>query len=85
MGLQIAIPELKITEASSGTDNIKPWSNPGFNGEVSLTYQPFGNLVLQAGYRYQVFELEARGPGRVDITESYDETYGWTLSAVYAF
>ncbi len=85
LGLLYAIPDLKITEASTGTDNIKPWPNLGFNVEGSLTYQPFGNLVLQAGYRYQVFELEARGPGREDITESYDITYGWTLSAAYAF
>jgi hypothetical protein len=51
LGLLYAIPDLKITEASTGTDNIKPWPNLGFNVEGSLTYQPFGNLVLQAGYR----------------------------------
>ncbi len=85
MGLLYAIPELKIKENSSGTENIKPWPNPGFNVEASFTYQPSINFVVQAGYRYQVFELEARGPGREDTTESYDITQGWTLTAVYVF
>lgn len=85
LGLLYAIPDLKITEDSSGAENIKPWPKPGFNVEGSLTYQLSGNIVLQAGYRYQVFELEARGPGREYTTESYDITQGWTLSAVYVF
>jgi len=85
LGLLYAIPDLKVTENSSGSEDIKPWPNPGFNVEGTLTYQPTGNFVIQTGYRYQVFELEARGPGREDTTESYDITQGWTLSVVYIY
>lgn len=85
LGLIYSIPDLKISEDSTGTDNIKPWPNLGFNTECTLTYQPLSNFILQLGYRYQVFTMEARGPGREDITESYDITQGWTFSAVYAF
>lgn len=85
-GLLYAIPSLKMREETQGTEqDIRPWPGLGFNTEATLTYQPMQNLLLQGGYRYQVFRFEARAPGRTEITRSDDVTHGWTLSAVYIF
>ncbi len=85
-GVLYAIPSLTMKESSLGIDqDVKPWPGLGFNTEATLTYQPFQALLLQGGYRYQVFEMEARAPGRTDTTRSYDVTHGWTLSAIYVF
>lgn len=85
-GVLYAIPSLTVTEASSGVNqDIRPWPGLGFNTEATLTYQPLKNVLLQGGYRYQVFKMEARAPGRTEITRSYDVTHGVTLSAIYVF
>ena len=85
-GVLYAIPTLTLKESSLGIDqDIRPWPGLGFNSEATLTYQPIRNLLLQGGYRYQVFEMEARAPGRTEITRSYDVTHGFTLSAIYVF
>lgn len=85
-GVLYAIPTLTMKEASLGVDqDIRPWPGLGFNTELTLTYQPIQSLLLQGGYRYQVFEMEARGPGRTEVVKSYDVTHGWTMSAIYVF
>lgn len=85
-GVLYAIPTLKMKEATLGIDqDVKPWPGLGFNTEVTLTYQPIQSVLLQGGYRYQVFEMEARAPGRTETTRSYDVTHGWTASAIYVF
>jgi hypothetical protein len=84
-GLLYCIPHLEVKEASFGTENIKPWPELGFNVEGSITYKPFKDFIFQAGYRYQTFKLTARGPGRMNVSTSYDVTYGLTLSVLYVF
>jgi len=85
-GVLYAIPSLNMKESSLGIDqDIHPWPGLGFNTEATLTYQPIQNVLLQGGYRYQVFKMEARAPGRTETTKSYDVTHGWTLSANYVF
>jgi len=85
-GVLYAIPTLKLKESSLGVDqDVNPWPGLGFNTEATLTYQPLQNLLVQGGYRYQVFKMEARAPGRTETTKSYDVTHGLTVSAIYVF
>jgi hypothetical protein len=84
-GLLYALTDLTITNAAGQTDDIWPHPGLGLNLEGNFTYQPLNDLLLQLGYRYQVFTIEARGPGRDDIVKSYDITHGLTLTAVYVF
>ncbi len=86
LGVLYAIPELNLIKIDTGeVEDIEPWPSLGFNGEATATYQLFESFIVQLGYRYQVFTLEARGPGRVEKTKSYDITHGAILSAVYVF
>jgi len=84
-GLLYAFTDLTITNSAGQTDDIWPHPGLGFNLEGNFTYQPVNDLLLQLGFRYQVFTIEARGPGRDEIVKSYDITYGPTLTAVYVF
>ena len=83
-GILYTFPTLKITTAGVSED-IRPWNSFGFNIELNLTYRPASNVLVQAGYRYQVFEFEARAPGSFNDISSYDITHGLTLSAIYMF
>lgn len=85
LGLLYSFTELKVSNQMGLTEDIWPRPGLGFNAEGNLTWQAANSLLLQLGYRYQVFTIEARGPGRTDITKSYDITYGGTLSAVFTF
>ena len=86
LGVLYAIPELSITDDEDKTYDIWPRPNLGFNGEISLNYQPYSDWIVQLGYRYQIFQLEARSPERWEIkTVSNDITHGITISAVYVF
>jgi hypothetical protein len=85
LGLLYAIMDMKIKNPDGATDDIWPHPGLGFNTEVNITYMPWQNWIFQLGYRYQVFTIEARGPGREEIVESYDITYGPTLSFVVTF
>lgn len=84
-GLLYSILDLKITNSAGKTEDILPIPGPGFNAEINLNYQPMKNLITQVGYRYQVFTIEARGPGRDNIEKAYDITQGPTFSLVYLF
>jgi hypothetical protein len=83
-GLLYTFPSLEISEGGVA-ENIRPWNSFGFNVELSLTYRPAPSVLVQGGYRYQVFEFEARAPGSYNDIKSYDITHGLTLSAVYVF
>ena len=84
-GLLYAIMNMKLEDSKGDTENIWPHPGPGFNTEASITWMPWKKLIFQAGYRYQVFTIEARGPGKEDITKSYDITHGSTVSLVLTF
>ncbi len=81
-GLLYAIIDMKLKTSGADSENIWPHPGLGFNTEANVTYMPWKNLIFQLGYRYQAFTTKARGPGREDITTSYDITYGPTLSLV---
>jgi long-subunit fatty acid transport protein len=83
LGLLYSFTEFKVKDDLGQTYNI--WPRPGFgvNAEMNLTFKPVQELLLQLGYRYQAFSVSARGPGRIEITEAHDVTYGFTLAAVY--
>ncbi len=85
LGVLYSIPELKMTNSANETFDIWPRPSLGFNGEASLNYQPTSNWILQLGYRYQIFQLEARSPERWEETKSNDITHGFIFSAVYVF
>ena len=84
-GLLYAIMDMKIKNPGGDTDNIWPQPGLGFNTEANITYMPWQGFLIQLGYRYQVFTIEARGPGRENIVKSYDITYGPTCSLVLTF
>jgi hypothetical protein len=85
LGILYSILDLKITNGAGRTEDIWPHPGLGFNVEANVNYQPLRSLIAQVGYRYQVFTIEARGPGRDNIEKSYDITQGPTLSLVYLF
>ena len=84
-GVLLPMMDLKVTDQNGVTEDILPHPGLGFNAEATLTWQPVERMILQLGYRYQVFEFEARGPGRTETITSRDITHGPTLSLAYAF
>ena len=88
LGLLYSVPDLKMTVISNGTSqtsDLDPYPSWGFNGEVSLNYQPMDQFFIQLGYRYQVFQLETRSEYRWEKTKSNDVTHGAILSILYVF
>jgi hypothetical protein len=85
IGILYAIQDMTITNESGDVDDIFPHPGLGFTTEVNMTYRAMTDLLLQLGYRYQVFSIKARWPGRTEIVESFDITQGLTLTAVYVF
>ena len=83
-GILYTFPTLEIT-TSGVTEDIRPWNSFGFNVELSLTCRPAPSVLVQGGYRYQIFEFEARAPGSFNDIKSYDITHGLTFSAIYVF
>lgn len=84
-GLLFPMMNMEITNQNGTTDDILPHMSVGFNVEGNVTYQGWENIIIQAGYRYQWWEFEARGPGRTTAITSQDITHGPTLSVVYTF
>ena len=84
-GLLYSIMDLKVKDKAGRTEDIRPYPGLGFNAEANLTYRPLERMICQLGYRYQVFTLEARGPGRDTITKSYDITHGPSLTVMWTF
>ena len=85
VGLLYSFMNLHVTDQSGATEDIWPHPGVGFNGEANLTYKPYRHGFVQLGYRYQIFVIDARGPGRDEKTRSYDITYGPTLAVVLMF
>ena len=85
LGLLYADIDLEITDEEGDTFDIWPQSTWGFNGEVTLSYQPKKDLILQLGYRYQIWQLEARRPQSLEVIVSDDITHGVTGLVVYLF
>lgn len=89
LGLQLGVLytdiDLEITDEEGVTFDIYPQSTWGFNGEVTLNYQPMDHLILQLGYRYQIWQLEARRPQSWEKIVSDDITHGVTGTIVYLF
>ena len=89
LGLQLGVLyadiDLEITDEEGDTFDIWPQSTWGFNGEVTLSYQPKEDLILQIGYRYQIWQLEARRPQSLEEIVSDDITHGVTGLVVYLF
>jgi hypothetical protein len=84
-GVLYAFIDMKLKNTEGQVEDIWPHPGLGFNAEATLTYLPTEGVVLQMGYRYQVFVLNARGPGRENITINYDNSHGPTMSLFYAF
>jgi len=85
LGLLYVIPDLTKKD-DTGTTHI--WTQPsfGFNGEITFSYLPFNNFVMQLGYRYQEWSLTASLSDDNDTeTSSPDITHGLTLTLVYLF
>lgn len=84
-GVGLALIDLEIEQPDGLGFDISPSASFTYNMEVTATYSPKQNLVLQLGYRAQLWYLEARSPTRWDQTTSEDWTYGPTFTLVYAF
>ena len=87
LGLLYSIPTLEFTDSDDKKHDIWTEGTLGFNGELTLNYQPYDSLIFQLGFRYQYFRLDADAlddqySGK---TESDDITYGPTVSAVWVF
>jgi long-subunit fatty acid transport protein len=85
LGLLYSVPDLKMTDNDGTVYDIWPRATFGFNSEVTMNYQPLNKVIIQAGYRYQYFRLDARQPDTWNKTESDDITHGLTLSGVWIF
>jgi long-subunit fatty acid transport protein len=88
LGVLYAVPELEITDQDNITRNLYPQPSFGYNSEANISFQPLERLVLQLGYRYQIFSLETVNIVDSDALEkwdSYDITHGCTMSVVYVF
>ena len=77
----------KILAGELGGEEEDLWPNPGIglNGEVTATLVPIKRSMVQLSYRYQMFVLRARGPGRDDIHRAFDITHGPGVSVLYTF
>lgn len=85
LGLLYSVPNLKMTDSDGTTYDIWPRATFGFNGEFIINYQPLDKLIIQMGYRYQYFRLDARQPQTWEKTESDDISHGPTFSAIWVF
>jgi len=85
LGVLYSIPDIEMTDIDGSVYTI--WTKPafGFNGEFTVNCQPIDKLIVQAGYRYQFFRLDALQPQTWQKTESNDISHGPTLSAVWVF
>lgn len=84
-GAGIALIELELEDPDGETFDISPAASIAYNGEFTITYLPINHLIVQLGFRAQLWYLKARSPEWWEETESEDWTYGPTLSVVYAF
>ncbi|HQI82899.1 MAG TPA: hypothetical protein PLR71_15235 [Deltaproteobacteria bacterium] len=84
-GVGLALIDLKMTDRENTTFDIYPKYSYTFNGEANVSILPINNLVVQLGYRFQEWYLEAMSPQAWEKTESRDRTTGWTLTGVYTF
>jgi long-subunit fatty acid transport protein len=85
LGLLYSVPDIEMTDNDGKTYTIWTESTFGFNGEFTVNYQPIEKLIVQAGYRYQFFRLDALQPQTWQKTESDDISHGPTISAVWTF
>ncbi|MCU0575214.1 MAG: hypothetical protein MUD15_00110 [Desulfobacterota bacterium] len=84
-GMGLALIDLKMTDQEDVTFDIYPKYSVSFNGEANVSLLPIDNLVMQLGYRFQEWYLEAMNPRTWEKTESRDRTTGPTLTVVYTF
>lgn len=84
-GAGIALIDLTMTDPDGKEFDIDPKYSFAFNTEANLTFTPYRNFIMQLGFRYQEWYLEARSPERWDTTTSRDTTFGPTATIVYTF
>lgn len=85
-GVGLALIDLEMKDPDGETFDISPDASITYNGELALTLlPPIKNLLIQLGFRAQVWYLKARSPTWWEETESKDFTWGPTISAVYTF
>jgi len=85
LGLLYTIPDINMTDMDGKGYYV--WTRPtcGFNGEFTVNLQPIDSLIIQGGYRYQYFRLDAIQQQTLLKTESDDISHGPTLTAVWMF
>ena len=84
-GLGLALIDLEMKDPDGSTFDISPKTSISYNNEITVTYKPIDNLIIQWGYRYQIWYLTARSPQHWRETESEDITHGPTISFLYLF
>jgi len=84
-GLGLALIDLEMKDPDGSTFDISPKTSISYNTEITVTYKPIDNLIVQWGYRYQIWYLTARSPQHWRETESEDITHGPTISFLYIF
>lgn len=85
LGLLYTIPDINMTDMDGKGYYV--WTRPtfGFNGEFMVNLRPIDSLIIQGGYRYQYFRLDAIQQQTLLKTESDDISHGPTLTAVWMF
>ena len=84
-GVLYSIFSMTLENENGEVEDIWPHAGLGVSGEINMTFQPWRGVMFQLGYRYQMFTLPARAPGRLDKTLSYDFSYGVVATVLYAF
>lgn len=84
-GVGLALIDLELGNPDGSSFDISPSASITYNGEATASYLVTENLILQLGFRAQLWYLKARSPQRWEETESEDWTYGLTATVVYVF
>ena len=84
LGILYVIPSVEVEYDAGGSMELETENSFGFNGETAISYLVTQNLIIELGYRLQVYEYTANVPGD-PAGDTRDLTHGVVVSAYYLF
>lgn len=84
LGILYVIPTVEMENDMANSMELETENTFGFNGETAISYLVTQNLIIELGYRLQVYEYTANVPGD-PAGDTTDLTHGIVLSAYYLF
>ncbi|MFW5771262.1 MAG: hypothetical protein ACOCX9_07475 [Spirochaetota bacterium] len=84
LGILYVIPSVEIEQDPGGSMAVETENSFGFNGETAISYLVTQNLIIELGYRLQVYEYTANIPDDPS-GDARDLTHGVVVSAYYLF